>query len=122
MYCCWAANSFEICALRASAKLCSAMAEPYRARHAPYLSGSPAEAGLVRRRLERAGRQPRLRAGGVVAGGRHVVRRVRMEERGEVLDLPAAGPELPLAAAVGPDALLGAVVVGLEQRPERTEP
>ena len=38
-----------------------------------------------------------------------------MEERREVLDVPAARAELPLAASVGADAALGAVVVGVEE-------
>src|SRR6478672_8392367 len=44
-----------------------------------------------------------------------------MEERREVLDLPAPGAELPLAAAVGADCVLGAVVVGVEQTLNGTE-
>jgi len=38
-----------------------------------------------------------------------------VEERGEVLDLPAARAELELAAAVDRDACLGAVVVRVEE-------
>ena len=62
----------------------------------------------------RARRQPR-RGLRVVGRRRRVVRRVRVEERGEVLDLPAARAELELAAAVDRDACLGAVVVRVEE-------
>ena len=58
--------------------------------------------------LERARGQPRDGLGGVVARRRDVVRRVRVEERGEQLDLLAARPELVLAAAVQRDAACSA--------------
>ena len=48
--------------------------------------------------------------------------RVRMEQRGEVLDLAPPGPELELAAAVRPDAPLLAVVVCVEQLAHAPEP
>ena len=69
---------------------------------------SPAEADLGGHRLQRAERQPRAGLGRVVAAGRDVVGRVGVEQRREVLDLPAARPELELPAAVGADAVLGA--------------
>src|SRR3954452_22825660 len=75
----------------------------------------PAEAGGRKHRLERALREPRLRLRRVVSAGRDVVRSVRVEQRGEILDLAPTGTELPLAAAVGLDALLGAVVVRGEE-------
>src|SRR4051812_16619730 len=106
MYCCEAANSFEICSLSAAAKSLSAMR---------WTLPFPAEAGFRRLRLQGARRMTRLRAVGVVARGRHVVGRVRMEDGGEVLDVPSPGAELPLAAAVGADVAVVAVVVGREQ-------
>ena len=54
------------------------------------------------------------------ADRREVVGRVGVEQRGQVLGLAAARAELELAAAVGADAALGAVVVGgaeLARRP-----
>ena len=45
-----------------------------------------------------------------------------MEERGEVLDLPAAGAELELAATVDRDSLRGAVVVRVEEPFDAAEP
>src|SRR5215207_8444290 len=112
MYCCEAANSFEICSLSASGKLFPAIARS--------LSG-PAEAGLAEGGLERAGGQAGRGAGRVVAGGGGVVRGIGVEDRGQVLDLAAAGPQLPLPAAVAPDVPLLAVVVGGEQLAERPE-
>jgi len=44
-----------------------------------------------------------------------------MEERSKVLDVAAADAELELAAAVGADPLLLAVVVGGEEPLDRTE-
>src|SRR4051794_38068245 len=112
MYCCWAANSFEICSLRASAKLCSAMVGSLL---------TPAKASLCGHRLEGARREPRFGTGRVVSRGRHVVRCVRVEDRGQVLDVAAARTELPLAATVGTDPVLIAEVVGGEQLVQRTE-
>src|SRR5207302_2772802 len=83
--------------------------------------GNAAEARLGRLGRERAPRQPRSRHGVVVAGGRHVVRGVRVEERGEVLDLAATRAELELAAPVERDSPLRAVVVAVEQRTEAPE-
>ena len=45
-----------------------------------------------------------------------------MEERREQLDLPAADPELELAAAVERDPVLGAAVVELEEPLDGAEP
>src|SRR5207245_1726040 len=64
------------------------------------LAGRPAKARFQRARNERAGRQPGAGKRIVEAGGSHVVRRIRAEERGEILDLSAPGPELELTAAV----------------------
>ena len=89
------------------------MAEPYSPHRKPVGVGH---------RLERARRQPGLGARGVVARGSDVVRGVGVEDRGQVLDLAAAGAELPLAAAVGADPVLVAVVVGREELVQRAEP
>src|SRR5256885_7674519 len=70
--------------------------------------------GRVRRR-QRAPRKPRLRLWGVVATGGDVVGRVRVKERRQVLDLPAAGPELEHAAAVEAYSLALGPVVEVEQ-------
>ena len=80
-----------------------------------------AEARLGRRRGQRALRQAGPRAAVVVLLRRDVVRRVGVEERGEVLDLAAAGPELELAAAVERDPALVAGVVEVEQVAHRAE-
>src|ERR1700754_3513788 len=72
--------------------------------------------------VKRRGRQPRLGIERVVAARRDVVRGVRMEERGEQLDVPAADAELVLAAAVGAHPALLAELVGLEQGPHGAEP
>src|SRR4051794_26822604 len=66
----------------------------------------PAKPRGMRLRLERARRQPRRDVGAVVVAGRHVVGRVGVEDRGEILDLPAADAELELPAAVYADAAL----------------
>src|ERR1700742_3781670 len=83
----------------------------------------PAEAELVDPRLQRAARQPRLgrQLGVVVTAGGDVIGRVRGEDRGQVLDLAATRAELGLAAAVGADAALLAVVVGGEEVADRAE-
>ena len=65
--------------------------------------------------VERARGQAGLRLDRVEAAGGDVVRRLRVEERREQLDVAAADAELPLAAAVGADAVLLAVVVGREE-------
>src|SRR5918999_128566 len=70
---------------------------------------------------QRALGQARLGFEGVIPGWRDVVRRVGVEERGEVLDLAAARPELVLAAAVGAHPALLAEVVALEQRLDAAE-
>src|SRR5690349_13587153 len=82
---------------------------------------APPESRRCGLRLKRARGQPRLGPGGVVAGWGHVVRCVRMEERGQVLNVPAAGPELPLPATVGADAVLVAMVVAREELVQRAE-
>ena len=74
-----------------------------------------AKARARARRAERALRQPRSRLARVELLRRDVVRRVGVEERGEVLDLAPARPELELAAAVDRDPALGACVVEVEQ-------
>src|SRR3982750_3957496 len=81
----------------------------------------PAEADLLDRRLKRAARQPRLRRllRVVVPARSDVVGSVGREDRGEVLDLAPALSELGLAAAVGADAALLAVVVGGEEPLDR---
>src|SRR3954454_7005712 len=103
-YCCDAANSYATCSFSWSMK-------PIRAP----LSRSPAKADGAGRRRQRAHGQPGRWFGVVVARRRDVVRRVRVEQRAEVLDMPAPRPELELAAAVHPDAALVAVVVGVAQ-------
>src|SRR5579875_471401 len=82
---------------------------------------TPAKAACAGFRRERAGGQAVWRVGQVVAGGRDVVGRVGVEERGEVLVLVATDAELELAAAVVADAALGAVVVGVEQVAQAAE-
>ena len=60
----------------------------------------PAEPGRRGARRQRTGRQAARQVVLVVGARRHVVRRVRVEERGEHLDLPAADAQLPETAAV----------------------
>src|ERR687898_3327751 len=83
---------------------------------------APAEAGLARDGIHRAGghavRDRRI----VVAGGRHVVGRVGMEQGGEVLDLPPTWTYLALPAAVDRDPLAIAVVVHRQHLAQRAEP
>src|SRR3984957_11181476 len=81
----------------------------------------PAEAQPRWSRLERTLRQAGGRLGQVVAGGRHVVRRIPMEQRGQVLDLATTHAQLELAAAVIADPMLGAVVKSIEQVPETAQ-
>src|SRR5918994_5777170 len=76
---------------------------------------SPAEAGARRRRLERALGQRRIERREVVRARSDVVRCIRVKQRGEVLDLPAAYAELELSPAVDADSALGAIVVRLKQ-------
>ena len=90
--------------MRSSARSDAAQRKPRGSRR----SGSA-------RRRQRALRQTRPRAALVVLLRRDVVRRVGMEERGEVLDLAAARPELELAAAVDLDPVRRAVVVEVEE-------
>ena len=61
------------------------------------------------------GGSPGVGSGRLKRSGRDVVRGVRVEERGEVLDVAASDAELELTAPVRADALLLAVVVGREQ-------
>src|SRR4051794_26979657 len=63
----------------------------------------PAKAGRMGLDGQRARRQAVDRFDVVVAARRHVVRRVGVEDRGEVLDLAAADAELELAAAIALD-------------------
>ena len=65
---------------------------------------------------QRAGGQAIRRLDVVVAAGGHVVRGVRVEDRGQVLDLAAADAEFELAAAIAPDPVLLAVAIELEER------
>src|SRR5919108_1582890 len=88
----------------------------------PALRLIPAEADLAGLRLEGARRQGGRRGGHVELARSDVVRRGPVEERGQVLDLPAAGAELELAAAVDRDPVLLAVFVGVEEVLERAEP
>src|SRR6266511_6369100 len=134
MYCCEAENSFAICLLSASANDWSgivsllswrsfpAVYPPKRIRLPytpvrPALLG-PAKSGLRRRWIERARREPGRDAGVVVARRRDVVGGVGMEDRREVLDLPAPASLLALAAAVDRDPLALAVLVDRQQLPQ----
>src|SRR5437868_6057899 len=74
-----------------------------------------AKTRLVAGGRQRARRQPRTRLALVVAAGSHVVRRIGVEERGEVLDLSTANAELEHASAVKPYSAVRAVVVEVEQ-------
>src|SRR5262245_49450198 len=76
---------------------------------------APAEAGRGGRRRQWAGRQTRAQLLFVELPRRDVVRRGGVAEGGEVLDLPAAGAELGLAAAVRADVVGRAVLVGRQQ-------
>src|SRR6187399_1358761 len=71
--------------------------------------------------VQRRFRQPGLRIERVVAARSDVVRGVRMEQRGEQLDVPAPDTELVLAAAVGAHPALLAELIALEQRLDRAE-
>src|SRR5262249_36121555 len=81
----------------------------------PGLLRQPARADGVRRGRQRAQRQPRRRRPHVELAWRDVVRRVGMEERGQVLDLSPPRSELELAASIQADAPLGAGVVEVEE-------
>src|SRR5262249_61735420 len=76
---------------------------------------------LVRGGRQRARRQPVTRLALVVAPRSHVVRPVGVEQRRQVLDLPAAGAELEHAASVERDPLGRAVVIEVEQLAEEAE-
>src|SRR6476646_9612814 len=79
------------------------------------------ESGRTRLDRERARRQAGCRTWDVERARRHVVRRVRMEERRQVLDVAAAYAELELAASVCADAALLAVVVRREEARDGAE-
>src|SRR6202042_2109325 len=72
----------------------------------------PAKAGRLGRRREGARLQTWSRVGFMEPDRRERVGRIGVKQRREVLRLPATGPELELAASVGADPVLGAVVVG----------
>ena len=76
----------------------------------------PAEPGRRGGRRQRAGRQAARQVVLVVRARRHIVRRIRVEQRGEQLDLPAADAQLPEASAVHGPPLPRAARVDLEQR------
>src|SRR5919201_3986868 len=76
---------------------------------------------LFRGCLQRALRQAGPWLGIVVGARRDVVRAVRVEQRRQVLDLPAARAELEHPAAVERDAVRLAVLVEGEQLSEETE-
>src|SRR5207249_11155871 len=80
-----------------------------------------AKTGLVRGRRQRTRRQPGPRLALVVRPRRDVVRRNRMEEGRQVLDLAAPRPKLEHPAAVQPDLVRLAVGVEVEQLAEKTE-
>src|SRR3954454_22277338 len=63
----------------------------------PGRDSTPAEAGRLHRDRERAALEACVGLGVVERAGGDVVRRVAVEERGAVLDVPAAGTELELA-------------------------
>src|SRR6266536_6691181 len=63
--------------------------------------------------LERACGQPG--ADLMVDDRSNIVWGVGMKEGGQILNLPATGPELELAAAIGADSFVGEMVVGVEQ-------
>src|SRR5262245_31959668 len=80
------------------------------------LAALPAEADSIGPRRQRARREARRWLRLVVTDRCHIVRRIRVKEGGEVLDLPSTRPELELPAAVHGDSPQGAEVVDLEQR------
>ena len=98
-----------------------------RGRHSPGSSRTsssrwsrlPAEAGRLECRFQRARGEPGTRRREVVLARSDVVGRVGVEERRQVLNVAASGAELELAAAVGRDALLLAVVVRVEESLQR---
>src|SRR4051794_7932166 len=113
MYCCSAANSFPICWWRASTNdLAGDMA--------PTLT-VPAEADRCCLRLEWRRGEAVRRIWLVVAGGRHVVGCLGVEQRCEVLDVPPPHSQLVLASAIRTDAALVAVVVRAEQLGQASE-
>src|SRR5947209_4049601 len=116
MYCCAAANSFAICSLSAATKRSDGTA-----RKLSTARRVPPEAGRLNRRFQRADGEAGRRLGQVVVGRGHVVRGVRVEQRGQVLDVAAARAQLELAAAVRSDPVLAAIVVGGEQLAQRPE-
>src|ERR687897_3084567 len=103
MYCWWAANSFEICSLRASGNDFSAIDRT--------LPVAPTEPGVGGDRVHRARRHAIGHRGVVVARRSDVVGRVGVKQRRQVLDLSSPRPHLALPAAVHRDALALAVLV-----------
>src|SRR4051812_48320555 len=87
---------------------------------APLVRGAP-EPEWRRIDVQRRLGQPGLRVERVVAARSDVVGRVRVEQRGEQLDVPAAHAELVLAAAVGAHPALLAELVRGEQRLDAAE-
>src|SRR2546423_13417303 len=80
-----------------------------------------AKTGLVLKRRQRAPRQTGPRLAFVVCPRRNVVRRIRVEEGRQVLDLPTPRPQLEHPAAVQPDLVRLAVGVEVEQLAEKAE-
>src|SRR5215211_5253577 len=134
-----APNSLAIWALRASGKERSAIGSPgsgygadaseerefgppKRAFGRPKRLFGPPKTGGARRRVHRARRHAVRDRRVVEARWRAVVRRIGMEERGQVLDLTAADLELALTAAVDRDPVVRAVLVDGEQLLQRAEP
>src|SRR5436190_20177393 len=98
-----------------------AVSAPGSSRWTSTGSGKPEARGRgldPQRRLRQAVRDLRQ----VELTWRDVVRRVRVEERRQVLDVVAADAELGLPAAVRADAALGAEVVGRAEVGERADP
>src|SRR5215211_3821743 len=134
MYCIAALNSFAIWALRAAGNDRSGIGSPGSVARATLAKSpdsarrsggsallTPAEAGLARHRVHRARRHALRHRRVVVALGCGVVGGVRMEQRGQVLDLATADLQLALPAAVDRDAVRPAVLVDREQLPQRAE-
>src|SRR5205807_8641675 len=110
--------------------------DPRARRAAPAAQADPASLRRGSRRLARrrrletralrrrqgALRESRARAARVVLARSDVVRPVRVEERCERLDVPAADAELELAAAVHADPVRVAMLDALEQARDRSEP
>src|SRR5436190_18537735 len=118
----WYRSPARICSIRALPASLPGTVHRTPATRPHHERGSKsAKTGLAGRRRQRAGRQTCPRLTLVVAAGGDVVRCFRVIERGEVLDLAAAGPELEHAAAVQLDHVAGAVVVEVEQLAEEAK-